>query len=161
MKGVRERLVVELDEAASKLLRQHMEGKSELGRHPGDDPRAVASAAVCFMFTTDAQCPEVIKEAVKRLEAREGKPVVQQHPPIAVHIDVEAAELLARYARKTGHDARDLASGAVYQLMAALLGIGTFNSQECIRSARCRRYSRAERATPTKAANGHQRKEAA
>lgn len=150
MKGVRERLVVELDEAASKLLRRHIEGKSGLGRHPGDDPRAVVSAAVCFMFTEDAGCPEVIEEAIKRMEAREGRHVVQQHPPVAVDIDVEAAKVLALYSKKSGHDARDVASGAVYCLMTSLLYDHGWSSGECIRSARARRLSRGERVKPVK-----------
>ena len=38
MKGVRERLVVELDEVASEHLRRHIQGKTILNAQPGDEP---------------------------------------------------------------------------------------------------------------------------
>ena len=148
MKGAKERLVVELDHVASKMLRRHINGRTHF-RRDGDDPRAVASAAVVWLLGDDCESGEVLAEAVARNERLHGKPVVRCHPPIAVDIDVEAAKLLARYVKDTGQDARDVASGMLYSMLARALWDESYNSAESIESARARRLSRAERIKPT------------
>lgn len=145
MKGVRERMVVQLDEVASKLVRRYTQGKNYPCVHSGADPRDVASAAVVFFLDDeDGTTDERLHAATARRERAEGRLIVQSHPPVAVDVDVEAAELLARLSRQTGQDARDVASGMLYFVLARALWGKTFDIDECITSAKGRRLSRTE-----------------
>jgi hypothetical protein len=73
MKRIKSRIIVELDDAASKLLRAHM------AEEPGDDPRDVVSAAVVFMLSDpedddgEFASDDALEHARERRLALEGK----------------------------------------------------------------------------------------
>ena len=110
----------------------------------------MASAAVCFLLGDPdaAECDDLegcLDKATARREATEGKPTVRFCPPVDVPIDQEAAVLLARYARQTRSDARDIASGMLYSMLAIALFDSSYTLDVCIDSARERRLERAKR----------------
>jgi hypothetical protein len=74
MKRIKSRIIVELDDAASKMLREYLSGVSHPCLHDGEDPRDVVSAAVVFLMgDDDIDTQSALEHAKERRLALEGK----------------------------------------------------------------------------------------
>ena len=144
MSRIHSRIIVELDNLASEMLRAH------LANDPEDDPRDVVNAATYFYLADpdadhrgiDLSCgDQALGYAKQNRLACEQKPVDQRLPAVQINLDDVAARLLARFVRKSGLDGRDVANGAIVCLLQAILDDHSETSGECIAAAKTRRLA--------------------